>query len=138
MEPTITFIKNRGHVWPNEAHCFEGRGERSLTFPLGELAWRCCASWNDIADPRVAADSLPDVGNLCDEYGILLERSESGWFVDRFGDQARRSEMKAWEDFSNILHGHAEGMPTDRLIDWFVGMNDPASISGWRLSDDDE
>ena len=130
---TITFTKKRGHTWPNEEHCNDARGRRELTFPLKELAWRCCASWANQADENDRDRSLPDSPTLRDEYEILQDRVDDDWYA-RFGDRASDIKRKDRESFSDRLNRYAEtSMTRAQLIAWFIDTNDPTTITGYAV-----
>lgn len=127
---TITFTKTPGSGWPDEPHCRGRRGDR-LTFPIGQLASRCVASWRDMADGEEKDAALPAEG-LRDEWEILRERRGEGWF-GRFGDRAADTEREADESFLGRLARQAEGMDRAGLVAWFIETNDPASIAGYAV-----
>lgn len=144
MRPTITFTKTRRHVWPNESHCLEAANERELVFPLSELPARCLQAWNDIADNDLASAVLPDDpdgqgwASPREQFANLLEKSGKGWY-DKMSaalDGERSAawlEQHDWDVFLEELERIEEHMVQDELIEWFVEMNDPASIRDWSI-----
>ena len=144
MRPTITFTKTRRHVWPNESHCLEAANERELVFPLSELPARCLQAWNDIADNDLVSAVLPDDpdgqgwASPREQFANLLEKSGKGWY-DKMSaalDGERSAawlEQHDWDVFLEELERIEEHMVQDELIEWFVEMNDPASIRDWSI-----
>ena len=106
VEPVARFVKRLGHTWrPLNDGCF-------LDVPVDELAGMCVDAWLGLEDKGFASAVLPDDG--------LRNR------FDAFDDDAVQKE---WDVFVDDLRSTVESMPLERRAEWFVELNDPATIS---------
>lgn len=100
---TIIFVKDRD--WP-------GTDSRVYEIQVSNLVAICVSCWVLLEDGRFSGDVLPDKG-LRERYSALYEHG---------GEQAN------WDAFIDDLWQTADDMGLEGLADWFVELNDPATI----------
>lgn len=100
---TVAFVKDRS--WP-------GTDSRVYEIHVSNLVAMCVSCWVLLEDGRFSGDVLPDEG-LRERYFTLCERGNAG--------QAKAFIDDLWQT--------ADGMGLEELADWFVEMNDPATIT---------
>lgn len=107
---TIRIEKTRGHKW-NETGTF------ALEFPKSELRKR-------VYDCQLDKDGETEDAWLC----IPSERLRAKYERLVADEESTQSDYdKLYEELS----AYSDTLTTEQLMDWFIDLNDPETISGW-------
>lgn len=107
---TIRIEKTRGHKW-NETGTF------ALEFPKSELRKR-------VYDCQLDKDGETEDAWLC----IPSERLRAKYERLVSDEESTQSDYdKLYEELS----AYSDTLTTEQLMDWFIDLNDPETISGW-------
>lgn len=109
----IRFTKSHGFRWNDGS-------KWNKDIPVGQLARACTEAWNDIDDMNFASAELP-TEELCKKCEALLDDDDS--------------DQEDWDRFNDSLSAYAEAMTVEQLTEWFVRLNDPATILGVETVD---
>ena len=102
---TIRFVRDRPWYPLDEGHVYE--------IPVTRLAAICMDYWSMLADARFSGDVLPGE-RLRERYFGLIDRDDT--------------TPKEWDKFMDALWNVVDAMDLEQQADWFVELNDPATI----------
>lgn len=102
---TIRFARDRPWYPLDETHVYE--------IPVTRLAAICVDCWLTLADARFSGDVLPGE-RLRERYFGLIDRDDT--------------TPKEWDKFMDALWNVVDAMDLEQQADWFVELNDPATI----------
>lgn len=88
-----------------------------IMVPACMMAWRCVDDWIGLDDASFASALLPDDA-LRDEFERLNDAEEEDPYV--------------WDEFHDRVFAYAQRLPVERLVEWFVRLHDPVTISSVR------
>lgn len=107
---TIRIEKTNGHKWAES-------GSYVLEFPKSEL------------HRRVYYTQLDKIGEVIDGHLSIPDETLRGKY-ERLSEDDDATQAD-WEKLDKELWDYSCGLDTDQLMEWFVALNDPATILEW-------